>query len=160
MAVAFLSPIMDLLNLGYSDKLQGKSTGYNKALQFMINNGISGVHPTLQIDYSKVVISKGALANLMGVEWNETTPKEVTVTWEAKVNRFNSFMDDSVILLMYNKDKNFFNILESSTRLDEALDFTLPESYTGDTIEGWIFTGHRNGVKTSPSHYLGELSVT
>ncbi|MCS3552365.1 MULTISPECIES: DUF6266 family protein [unclassified Sphingobacterium] len=157
LAVAFLSPIKDVLNLGYSDKLQGKATGYNKALQFLLNNGITGTYPSLEIDYSKVVISKGALSNLMGVEWAEINAGELKISWSPEINKFNAFADDSVVLLMYNKTKNFFSIMESATRLDASLSLPLPVSYTGDTLEGWIFTGHRDGVKTSLSYYLGEL---
>lgn len=161
MAVAFLSPIMDLLNLGYSDKLQGKATGYNKALQYLMNNGgVTGTYPTLEIDYSKIVIAKGSLSNLMAPEWSEPFPQEIALTWVPELNKYNSFADDSVILLMYNKNKNFFSILESSTRTDANLSFTLPASYAGDVLEGWVFTGHRDGVKTSPSFHLGELTIS
>ncbi|WP_229707698.1 DUF6266 family protein, partial [Sphingobacterium alkalisoli] len=45
LGVSFLSPIKDLLNLGYSDALQGRSTGYNKALQHLLANGIMGDYP-------------------------------------------------------------------------------------------------------------------
>lgn len=160
-AVAFLSPIMDLLNLGYSDKLQGRATGYNKALQYLMNNGgITGTYPALEIDYSKVVIAKGSLTNLMAVEWQETAAQQISVSWISQLNRYNAFVDDAVILLMYNRTKNFFSVIESATRGDEQLDFTLPASYAGDAIEGWVFTGHRDGVKTSVSFYLGELIIT
>lgn len=160
MGVAFLSPIKDLLNLGYSDKLQGKATGYNKALQFLLNNGITGNYPAFDISYADVLISKGSLSQLMGVTWTETAPRSVTVSWEPATNSFNAFLDDSVVLLMYNREKNFFSILESSTRADEELTFTLPESYAGNRLEGWIFTGHRDGVKTSPSVHLGTLVIS
>lgn len=157
LAVAFLSPIKDLLNLGYSDKLLGKATGYNKALQSLLNSGISGTYPALTIDYAKVVIAKGSLSNLMGVAWTEPMPGELEVTWAPETNQYNAFDDDSVVLLMYNKTKNFFSILESASRVDSILSLTLPAVYAGDTLEGWIFTGHRDGVKTSLSYYLGEL---
>ncbi|AIM37958.1 hypothetical protein KO02_15615 [Sphingobacterium sp. ML3W] len=157
LAVAFLSPIKDLLNLGYSDKSLGKATGYNKALQALLNSGISGTYPALAIDYAKVVISKGGLSNLMGVSWYENAPGELELTWTPDTNKFNAFDDDSVVLLMYNRTKNFFSILESATRVDAMLSLSLPLSYAGDTLEGWIFTGHRDGVKTSLSYYLGEL---
>jgi hypothetical protein len=157
LGVAFLSPIKDLLNLGYSDKLLGKATGYNKALQALLNTGISGIYPALTIDYAKVVISKGSLANLMGVSWSEPMQGELEVTWTPETNKYNAFDDDAVVLLMYNKTKNFFSILESATRVDALLSLTLPPVYAGDTLVGWIFTGHRDGVKTSMSYYLGEL---
>lgn len=161
MAVAFLSPIMDLLNLGYSDKLQGKATGYNKALQYFMNNGgITGTYPAIEVDYSKVIIAKGSLSNIMGPIWEETFDRDIMLSWTVGLNRRNAFADDSVILLLYNKDKNFFSILESATREDGKVSFTLPESYAGNKLEGWVFTGHREGIKTSPSTYLGELIVS
>jgi hypothetical protein len=159
--VAFLSPIMDLLKLGYSDKLQGKATGYNKALQYMMNNGgVTGTYPDFEIDYSKVVISKGALSNVMAPVWEETFPQEINLSWSPELNKFSAFADDSVILLFYNMSKNFFSIMESATRADASLSFKLPPSYAGDKIVGWVFTGHRDGVKTSLSIYLGELTIS
>ncbi len=160
LAVSFLSPIKDLLKLGYSDAMQARSTGYNKALQHLLAYGVTGTYPSLELDYASVVIAKGSLANLMGVAWTESAPQEISVTWNTEVNSFNAFADDSVILLMYNKEKQFFSILESATRNDGTLDFTFPSVYAGDHVVGWIFTGHRDGIKTSGSYYLGEIVVS
>lgn len=160
LAVSFLSPITDLLNLGFSDKQLGKSTGYNKALQHLINNGIMGDYPEYGINYEAVVVARGSLANLMGIAWEETTPKNVEVSWVPEINRFNAFMDDSVILLFYNIEKSFFSVMESATREDGSLMFTLPDAYEGDHIVGWVFAGHRDGVKTSSSYYLGEIEIS
>lgn len=160
MAVSFLSPITDLVNLGYSDKQQGKCTGYNKALQHVINNGIIGDYPDYALRYEAVVVARGGLSNLIGVAWAEISPKSLEVSWEPEVNRFNAFSDDSVILLMYNIEKSFFNVLESATREDGSLTFTVPDVYEGDRMVGWVFTGHRNGVKTSGSYYLGEITIS
>lgn len=160
LAVSFLSPIKDLLNLGYSDALQGRSTGYNKALQHLLANGIMGDYPNQTLDYEAVVIAKGGLSNLMGVSWQETATREVSLSWTVETNRFNAFSDDVVILLMYNKEKSFFSILESGTRADGSLDLTFPEVYAGDNVVGWVFTGNRDGVKTSGSYYLGEITVS
>ncbi len=160
LAVSFLSPINDLLKLGFSDKQQGKSTGYNRALQHLINHGIRGDYPEYEINYEGVVIARGGLSNLMGVAWEETDPKNVEVSWLPETNKFNAFVDDSVILLFYNIERSFFSILEDGTRGDGSLAFTLPDVYEGDHIVGWVFTGHRDGVKTSSSFYLGELQIS
>lgn len=160
LAVSFLSPINDLLKLGFSDKQQGKSTGYNRALQHLINHGIRGDHPEYEIDYEGVVIARGGLSNLMGVAWEETAPKSIEVSWLPELNKFNAFSDDSVILLFYNVERSFFSILEDGTRADGSLAFTLPDVYEGDRIVGWVFTGHRDGVKTSSSFYLGEITIS
>jgi hypothetical protein len=160
LAVSFLSPIKDLLNLGYSDKTQTRATGYNKALQHLLNNAVLGEYPDFELDYSAVSISRGSLGNLMAVGWQETMPRQVSMLWLAETNRFNAFMDDSVILLMYNVDTAFFSVLESATRADGFLEMTLPDVYAGDRIVGWVFTGHRDGVKTSGSYYLGEIVLS
>ncbi|SKC06655.1 hypothetical protein SAMN05660841_03982 [Sphingobacterium nematocida] len=160
LGVGFLSPIKDLLNLGYSDPLQGRSTGYNKALQHLLSYGVIGTYPSLELDYGSIVVAKGALSNLLGVAWTESAPQEISVSWSTEVNRFNAFADDSVILLMYNKEKRFFSILESATRNDGTMSFNFPPVYAGDHVVGWVFTGHRDGVKTSGSYYLGEIVVS
>lgn len=160
LAVSFLSPINDLLKLGFSDKQHGKSTGYNKALQHMINHGIVGEYPEYEIDYKGIAVARGGLSNLMAVAWEETTPKNVEVSWLPETNKYTAFADDSVILLFYNIERSFFSILENGTREDGNLAFTLPDAYEGDRIVGWIFTGHRDGVKTSSSFYLGEIVIS
>lgn len=160
LAIGFLSPIKDLLNLGYSDAMLGRSTGYNKAVQHLLKFGVMGTYPTFSLDYEAVVVARGSLSNLMGVSWTETAPQEVSLTWEPEINKFSAFADDSVIVLMYNKEKNFFSILESATRLDGTMKLTFPAVYAGDHVVGWVFTGHRDGVKTSGSYYLGEIVVS
>src|SRR5690606_10134837 len=57
LAVAFLSPIKDLLNLGFSDIEQATATGYNVALSNLLRNGMAGDYPEVEIDYTKVQIS-------------------------------------------------------------------------------------------------------
>src|SRR5690554_745405 len=59
LAVSFLRPIKPLLDLGFSDKTQGRQTGYNRALQAMMNNAISGEYPDLSVDFAEVVVARG-----------------------------------------------------------------------------------------------------
>jgi len=160
LSTAFLGPLKELLNLGYSDVQQGKSTGYNQALRDVLKFAISGMYPDFEIDYSKVRISRGALANLFVPQWTESAPQEITLTWMKSTSDLMGYNDDSVILLIYNKDKKYFNLMESATRDDETLTLTFPSVYAGDTIVGWVFTGHRDGVKTSSSEFIGELTLS
>jgi len=159
LATAFLAPLKDLLNLGYSDVQQTKSTGYNQALRDVLKFAVTGVYPDVEIDYSKVRGSRGALPNLLVPEWTESAPQQISLTWIKSSSDLMGYNDDSVILLTYNKDKKYFNLMESATRDDESLTLTFPQVYAGDTLAGWVFTGHRDGVKTSTSYYMGELTL-
>lgn len=160
LGVSFLSPIKDLLNLGFSDMLQGRSTGYNRALQHFLKHALVGTYPNYEPDFASVAISRGTLAGLMGATWEETSPQQVAVTWDPRSNTFNAFDDDAVILLIYNKQKAFFSILESGQRQDGHLEVNFPASYSGDTLVAWIFAGHRDGVKTSNSYFLAEINLS
>ena len=160
LATAFLGPLKELLNLGYSDVQQGRSTGYNQGLRDVLKFAMIGIYPDFEIDYSKVRISRGALPNPLVPQWTESRAQEITLNWLKSSSDMMGYNDDSVILLTYNKEKKYFNLMESATRADEILTLTFPGIYAGDTIVGWVFTGHRDGVKTSTSHYLGELTLS
>jgi len=160
LGVAFLSPIKDLLNLGFSDLQQTKATGYNVALKHMLTNGIEGTYPDLEINFEEVLLSRGKLLPLFGLTLAETTPGQATLSWVPKMNRFNAFADDEVIVLVYNKAKAFFDIIEGTTRADATLDFELPAIFAGDELAVWIIMGHREGVLTSNSQYAGTLTVS
>lgn len=160
LATAFLGPLKELLNLGYSDVQQSRSTGYNQALRDVLKFAITGVYPDFEIDYNNVRISRGALANLLVPQWSETAPQEITMTWLKSNSDLMGYNDDSVILLTYNKDKKYFNLMETAIRNDETLKINFPSVYAGDRVVGWVFTGHRDGVKTSTSLYIGELTLS
>lgn len=160
LAVAFLSPIKDLLNLGFSDSEQASATGYNVALSHLLRNGMTGDYPVVEIDYSRVRISRGSLGAPVGLTIAETRPGEATVSWQPIINKFNAFADDSAVALVYNTNKAFFSVYENAVREDGILSFALPAAFAGDVLETWVFMGHRDGLRTSNSVYAGQLTVT
>ncbi|MNT76421.1 hypothetical protein D3C72_2154230 [compost metagenome] len=105
-------------------------------------------------------IASGGLAALVGLQTVESFPKVLSLTWDPIGNRFNAFDDDQVLVILYDVIENLFFAFEGATRLDAAMDITLPDSYTGKTIVGWTFNIHRDGVMTSSSQYLGEFVLT
>lgn len=160
MVTAFLKSIKDILKVGYSDSKQKGRLGYNVAFQHVINNAIDGIYPDQTIDYSAVQIASGSLAGLMGLEVEESAPQVLTLTWQAEVNRFNAFHDDQVIALLYNVDDNFFSVYEAAVRQDASLEISLPTSYAGARVVGWVFNIHRDGVITSTSQFVGEFLIS
>lgn len=160
LAIAFISPIKDVINLGYSDKLQRNVSGFNVAVRAILNAGIDGVYPELLISYPNVQISKGPHAPLIGLQMVESAPQQLILSWNNVINRFNSFADDSVIVLLYDVQAKMFSIFEGVTRKEELYVIQFPAIYAGKTVVGWAFTGHRDGVKTSSSQYLGKITLS
>ncbi len=159
MAVGFLQPIKDVLNVGFSDTVLGTSTGYNQGVKSMLKNGIIGEYPDFEIDFSGVELSKGSLAGLINLQMTESEPSTITVSWESLINRFNSFVDDDVLVLLYNKTKKLFTIYEDMTRGEEEVKIVLSDTFIGDELVCWTFLVKRDGNTTSNSQYVGTIEL-
>ncbi len=159
LAVGFLQPIKDVLNIGFSDANLGKSTGYNQGVRSMLRNSIFGVYPDFEIDFEELELSRGSLNGVFNLIIAEDTPFNLKVSWESLTNRFNSFADDDVLVLLYNKNKKLFTIYEDVARDEEALDIVLSNSFLGDEIVCWVFLIKRDGKTTSNSQCAGTITV-
>jgi len=160
LAVSFMQPIKDVLNIGYSDARLSKVTGYNRAVKGMLESGITGVYPDLEIDYPNLMISKGSLEGLAGLSFTETAPGEISVDWQPRTNSFNAFIDDDVLVLLHNKSRGTFNVFESATREDSSVPIEVPTEFSGEELVAWVFLVKRDGKSTSNSQYAGSLTVS
>jgi hypothetical protein len=157
MVVSFLATIKDVLNIGFGDAKRGRSTGFNQAVKIALQEAVMGDYPDFEIDYGNVTLSVGSLAGLVSLEFVEESPMNIELTWEAITNSFNSFEDDDVVILFYNKTKKLFSIYEDSQRRDQSFSTAMPNSFEGDELVSWVFLVNRDGETTSPSQFAGEL---
>lgn len=160
LVTSFLSTIKDVLNIGFGDAKRGRTTGFNEAVKMMLNEAVIGQYPDYEIDYEKLTLSKGSLAGLMSLEFVEESPMEIVFSWEFLPNSFNSFEDDDVIILIYNKPKKLFSIYENVQRKDLEFSTVMPNSFEGDELVAWVFLVNRDGQTTSASQFAGELILT
>lgn len=159
MAVGFLQPIKDVLNVGFSDVNLNKSSGYNQAVRSMLKNAITGVYPDFEIAFDALVLSRGSLSGVVDLRMEEDVPFNLKVSWESITNRYHSFGDDDVLVLLYNKNKRLFTIYEDINRDEEEVDIPLSESFLGDEMVCWVFLVKRDGDTTSNSQYAGTVTV-
>lgn len=157
MAVSFLRPIKPLLNIGFSDKAQGKQTGFNRALQTLMNDAVRGAYPDFTIDLSAVTFARGGLnaPTSLVVEQDDG----IILRWDPLVNKYNSFADDELLVIAYNESKGFMNVYDGARREDGNMSIPLPPSFVGDEIAFWGFMVHRDGQKTSDSVFAGQLVI-
>jgi hypothetical protein len=158
LAVSFLRPIKDVLNLGMLDGKQTELSGYNLAVRKLLNNGITGDYPDFAIDYSKVVLSAGAL-NLVNDAKMALLDGVLTVSWNSLVNKFNSFDDDELVVLLYNSTKEFFMIFDEVRRSATTLAPEIGGAAVGDEIHGWVFACKRDFTDVSKTQYLGKVTI-
>jgi len=158
LAPLYLSPIKDILNIGFKDKQLNKITGYNAAVKIFLNQAVIGDYPDYVIDFSKVVLSKGSLSVFHGLNAN-LQGSDLVLNWQSILNRYSSFIDDVLTVVLFNETKNLYLVYEEAQR--NALTYTaaIGDSFTGDVFHGWAFAVKRDDTTVSGSQYLGTFTI-
>ncbi|WP_257667475.1 DUF6266 family protein [Parapedobacter tibetensis] len=159
MAVSFLQPMKSLLRIGFNDRARGRNTGFNQGLRRFVNQAVVGEYPDLQIDYSQVSLSRGALEKLIGLSAVSDTPNMVAIHWANLHDPASesAFADDQLIVVLYNRTEDIFTSNRSAVRQDETLQLELPSAFVGHEFHIWVFARHREGVEVSTSQYAGTV---
>src|SRR5690606_20643136 len=79
LAIEFLSPMRDIINIGFNDKSQTKMTAFNNATNDLLFR-IEGEYPDFTIPYPKVRFSTGSLRNVMAA-LSETVDGDPAISW-------------------------------------------------------------------------------
>jgi hypothetical protein len=158
LAPLYLSPIKDILNIGFKDKQLNKITGYNAAVKAFLSQAIGGTYPDFVIDFSQVVISKGSLLVFHGLN-AVLQGNDLLLSWQSLLNRYNAFADDVLTVVLFNDNKKMYLVYEGVQR--DALTYTavIGANFTGDVIYGWAFSVKRDSSSVSNSQYLGTFTM-
>lgn len=155
LAAKQLSPIKDVLNIGFSDKKLNKITGYNAAVKAFLAEAIIGDYPAYEVDYPNVRLAKGSLeAAEVSIDLNT----EISLSWPVELNDFNSFSNDKMVFVTFNESKNSYKLNNSHKR--DAMGFSFPyPGKPGDIIHIWSFCIKHDGKTVSNSVYVGTFVV-
>lgn len=155
MAVDFLSPLTDLLNVGFNDKAKSNMTGFNRAT-FLLLNMIEGENPNFTIPYDRVIFSKGKLATVNATI--NTDIDSLSIRWPLSGRRANSQGDDVVNLILYNMNTNDFFVIQDTTRAEGSIEITNAELGSGE-FHAWSFASATETGQRSNTLYLGAFEI-
>ena len=160
LANGFLGPISSLINLGYKS-LAVQKTGYNVAIADIIAEAITGLYPDFVIDYSKVLFSKGSLTGAWNLTATSPNPAEISISWTDNSGSGNARNTDKAVVLIYNPEKSqFVHNLEAGALRSAAVDtLSLPEEFSGDTVQVWVAFMTPDKRLFSTSIHAGEIVV-
>src|SRR5690606_9522516 len=147
MAVSFLRPMKSILNLGFNDKVRNTSTGYPQGMRSFMKNAITGDYPDLEIDYSKIEISRGDMMKLLGITVAESTPGTLTFSWTHIGENESGHGDDVLYLLTYNKTEDIFATYTGAKREDQTMDIVMPAVFSGNELHLYAFVLDREGKR-------------
>ena len=158
LAPLYLSPIKDILNIGFKDKLLNKTTGYNAAVKIFLTQAITGNYPDFLIDFSQVVLSKGSLSVFHGLTAS-LQGTDLVANWQSIPNRYNAFDDDLLMLVLFNDTKKMYLVYEEAQRSVLTYTAAIGTNFTGDIFYGWAFAVKRENNVVANSQYLGSFTM-
>ena len=157
----FLQMLNFLLRIGFKSvaDIAGMSA-YNYASKMALNDAIVGTAPDFELDYSKVLISKGGLGR-MKTGTAAIVAGDVSIQW---VNNEKGIGDltDNAVLLVYNA--NNFELSYSIgdlTRGSLGGTLPIPNAEIGDKLLVYLFfQSASEQALVSTSQFLGSLIVS
>jgi hypothetical protein len=156
MAAKFLTPLKEIIKKGFQKAYLYKSTNtMSLAMREMLNTGMIVDDNGPRIDFPNVKLSSGSLQPLLGVEMKQVRSNVIMVEWSCQVNRFNSFADDTVQVIVYNATNEEFVIGKEAYREDEVVMVKTVSANADDHLVLYAFLVSSEGP--SGGQYLGEF---
>ncbi|MES2653378.1 MAG: DUF6266 family protein [Bacteroidota bacterium] len=159
LSAAQLSPIKDVLYIGFGDKKLSTITGYNAAVRVFISTCILGEYPDYTVAYPKMQLSKGGgvTPQLKHVSLEVDGGGMLTLNW-TYVPKRNAFADDTVMAVVYNTTSKLYEVNDSATRAEDTLTIDM-DADAGNVLHIWIFCITRDGLKVSATQYVGSVTL-
>ena len=153
----FLQPMAGLLAISFSDFAIQK-TGINSAFSYAYENAITGVFPDFTIDYSKALVSRGLLPNVLGPSVVSGAGSILTWSWTDN-NSSDAQPTDQAILVAYCPEmKQAIYTTNGGNRSSLTADLNLLtfKSKVVETYIGFISAD----VRVASSIFTGEVTVS
>jgi len=137
--------------------------GFSAAMHYNWADLITGSYPLYTVDPTKLIISRGGLLGLDGVQVTANANHGVTLTWTDNTGQGNARNDDKVSFVLWiptfgslTKMFAFENVADRSTG-------TYAQSWLlqapGETAHVYVCIHRNGGSKYSTSQYLGTVTL-
>ena len=158
-ALQFLQPMLDFIKIGYKNYAI-KMSAFNSAMSNILKNAVTGAYPNFSIDYANALISRGSLAGVLNGAANSSVAGAIDFTWDDNSIESNAQATDKAMILAYNqsKDKAVF-VTAGATRSAGTQTLTVPDDFSGDSVECFIAFISADGLSVANSKYLGSVTV-
>ncbi|WP_285007986.1 DUF6266 family protein [Pedobacter faecalis] len=158
-AVAWLKPLLEIINVGYHHIKIGM-TPHNAAMSYYLTEAVTGTAPDFVINFSKAIFSEGPLITSFVTEVTPAGSCLLNFKWENAPDSIYSSVDDRATFVLYNPQKEKFVLYQSvAARGERSVTLSIPNKSSGDTVHGYLFFVRADGEAVSTTLYLGPLIV-
>lgn len=156
--VSFLRPFTSVLRFLFRDSAQ-KMTAFNAALKYNIGVAIKGAYPAFEIDYTKVILSKGNLEGALNPVASSDVPATIKVNWADNTSEGNASADDNAVIIAYHPvlKKQVTTIV--GTRVAGTANVVAPDAWSGSEVEVYFAFTNASNDELSDSVYLGSILI-
>lgn len=158
---AGLSPITGFLRYGFHF-LDGYKTGnpFSAAVGYNLEHGaVAGTYPNQEFDFSKAKVAVGGI-DLVYSPSATADGTTLSITWADNSGMGNAQQTDKVMICVLNAEKgqSVYNI-ELADRNERNATFSLPTSWSGDTVNVWMAMRRESTQECSMSTHLGAMPL-
>lgn len=157
-----LSGISKIIEVGFQSLAIGGKSAMNAAVSYNLNNAITGVSPNFTVDFSKLLISKGKLAEPAELDVEMNQAAKVKFSWEMdpQMQKEDGEPTDTAVFVLYNpaKDK-FVKYRGAVMRSELSYVLSVPASFSGDAVQCYMFFVSADGKSVSTSTYRDGVEI-
>lgn len=155
----FLQPLKDFVKVGYK-YYAIKMTQFNSAMSYILKNAVAGSYPDFTIDYATALISRGSLAGVLNGAAASSAAGSVEFTWGDNTSESNASATDKAMILAYNSSKGeAIFVTDGAARSAGSQSLTVPDDFSGDSVECFIAFISEDGLSVANSKYVGSITV-
>lgn len=158
MCSQFLSAMAGIAKIGFKAYSQG---GYWMGVGVAHNydDVATGSWPSYTYNFSKLVVSKGMLANGYGTSCS-AQGSDLNLSWTDNSGIGNALDTDLLAIGVYNEDKNVAELDSASApRSARQASFSTPSSWTGDKVHVYAFMHRADDSLSAETLYLGQFTL-
>lgn len=153
----FLNPIKPILSAHFGQPSAEKSR-FNLAFAYHNREAVIGTYPDYEIDFQKVIITKGELLGLEQPVLETQANASLKFTWLNNSGQGQAKATDTLLMVVYNPARELFAYqTQAATRDQTTYLYDLPDHWVGDTVHTWVGMVDAEGKKCSNSVYLNAV---
>lgn len=155
----FLAQIKSLLADYFGSPLGSKSR-FNQAFTYHRLEALTGTYPNYQIDYPKVIVTKGELLGVDQTGLSAVPGAVLRFTWQDNSGLGQAKATDGLLVVVYNPARDVFAYrTQAAPRAAGVFLYALPPEWVGDTLHSWISMVSASGEVCANSQYLGAVTL-
>lgn len=152
----FTHTLTDLLNLTYK-RYAKRQTGRNSAVAYLLQHAVSGSSPHWQLDYPRVLISRGSLLGAQAATAVAGPGSSITFSWRNNAGAGGAKTSDRAILVVHCPALQQSRYAIATATRSSGTASLVATGFTGHTVHTWLGFISEDRKQVANSVYTGTL---